>query len=700
MSESIDIFISYAHEDEAYLKLLEKHLSALQRRGLINVWHDRNISAGTEWVREIDSYLNTAHMILLLVSPDFIVSDYCYSVEMTQAINRYEAGEACVIPIILRPIHWQDTDLGKLLALPTDGKPVIHWPTHDDAFFDITAGLLKAIAEWKKQWMARKIALFGYEVGGGITSRLWNDPLSFSPDEQYATWWGMKRNFTPDEIAGRSWVKISHRSKICLVHFFDKGHLRESFLSDPSEDWPGKWVLKGEMLRINIGSYELDVFANCENLTYSGVGCMEGQKLPDAYFTFFPIQTAKAKHWDLQVVPCLVDELYEQILNRRATVREQLLYGPLLHRGEMSVRGIVKLLGLSPEYRQIFINIHKPDETIAHCYEHFLDRTVDSEGRTHYSNKAKKTGFDAIPMGLIQSPEYDRIFGEDSSPSIALKGLAVVSRRPNHLECFYRGEDHQLCHRYCYDEQWSIEGDLGGILTSAPAAISWGKSAAGRIDCFYRGQDYRLYHRYYDGGHWYEEQDLGGYLTSAPAVASLGPGHLDCFYRGSDGHLWHRWGDGNTWSYEDDLGGVLTAAPTVVCSGPDRIDCIIRGEDQHLWHRRWEKSTGWSEWENLGGLLVASAPTIASWQANRFDCFFRGEDQHLWHRRCSGSKWGPWEDLGGTLTSAPTAVCWGPNRIDCFYRGESEHLWHKWWNGSAWNREDLGQLSMSSGVKV
>jgi hypothetical protein len=695
MTESIDIFISYAHEDEAYLKLLETHLSALQRRGLINIWHDRNISAGTEWASKIDSYLNTAHMILLLISPDFFASDYCYSVEMMQAINRHEAGDACIIPIILRPTYWQETHIGKLLALPTDGKPVIHWPTRDDAFFDITGGLLKAIAEWKKQQMVRKITLFGYEVGGGITSHIWKYPLSFSPDEQYTAWWNLKKNFTPEEIVGQSWVKISHYGDIFLLRFSDEGRLRESLLSDPGRDWPGTWEMKEEMLRLHIDSYELDVFANREISTYSAVECMKGEKLPHAYFTFFPIQTARAKHWDLRLVPFLVDELCEQVLNRRAAVREQLLYGSLLHRGEMSARGIVKLLGFSPEYRQMFIDVQKPEETIVRCYEHFLDRTADGDGRTHYSKKVKKTGFDAITIELIESPEYSGLFGEDAPPQIALRGLAAVSRRPNHLECFYRGRDHQLCHRYRYEDgQWSNEGDLGGVLTSAPAAISWGPSATGRIDCFYRGSDSHLWHRWYDGSRWQSEQDLGGFLASAPAVASLGPSHLDCFYRGSNGHLWHRWGDGNIWSDEDDLGGVLTAAPAVVCSGPDRIDCIIRGEDQHLWHRRWEKSTGWREWENLSGPLAYSAPAVASWQANRFDCFFRGENKHLWHRQCSGSTWGPWEDLGDTPTSAPTAVCWGSDRIDCFYRGESEHLWHKWWNDSGWNREDLGRLSI------
>lgn len=712
MAESIDIFISYAYEDKNLCDELLKWLRPQEIVGRINVWHDGQIIPGTEWDEAIKKHLSTAHLIILLVSPDFMASEYCNRIEMTKALERHDARDARVIPIIIRPADWEEAPFSKLQVLPTKGVPVVDWPGgRDNGFRNVNQGIRRAVDEWQVQqkeleeWKkqhASLISLFGYETDGGTNSKLWTQPLTFSRNERYDEWWDMKRSVARKEFVDHTWVKVSNWGDHWIVRFHAskdpsenlKGPLDESFLSDPNKQWPGSWELVDGILRIKIGKCEIEVFANRENSTYSAIEFEQDQKQANAYHVFFPLQTNQAEHWDLRVVPFLVDELCEQVLNRRATVREQLLYGSLLHRGEMSARGIVKLLGLSPEYRQMFIDVQKPGETIARCYEHFLDRTADGGGRTHYSNKVKKTGFDAITVELIESPEYGGLFGEDAPPQIALRGLAAVSRRPNHLECFYRGRDHQLCHRYRYEDgQWSSEGDLGGVLTSAPAAISWDPGADGRIDCFYRSQDDRLFHRWYDGV-WQKERDLGGYLTSAPAVASLGPGHLDCFYRGADGHLWHRWGDGNSWDREDDLGGVLTAAPAVVCSGPDRIDCIIRGEDQHLWHRRWEKSAGWSEWENLGGPLASSAPAVASWHANRFDCFFRGENQHLWHRRCSGSTWGPWEDLGDTLTSAPTAVCWGPGRIDCFYRGESEHLWHKWWDGSAWNREDRGRLSI------
>src|SRR2546421_9745171 len=98
------VFYSYAHEDESLRNELEKHLSLLQRRGIITTWHDRKIVPGTDWAYAIDSHLNEATIILLLVSPDFMASDYCYSIEMDRALKRHQAGKARVIPIILRSV--------------------------------------------------------------------------------------------------------------------------------------------------------------------------------------------------------------------------------------------------------------------------------------------------------------------------------------------------------------------------------------------------------------------------------------------------------------------------------------------------------------------------------------------------------------------------------------------------------------------
>ena len=137
----VKIFFCYAHEDEALLNKLKTHLKPLQRKGLIDVWYDRDISAGTKWEKEIDTHLNEANIILLLVSPDFKASDYCYGIEMQRALERDQRGEARVIPIILRPVYWYDI-LGSLQALPTDAKPVVSssWQYQDEELYNVTKG--------------------------------------------------------------------------------------------------------------------------------------------------------------------------------------------------------------------------------------------------------------------------------------------------------------------------------------------------------------------------------------------------------------------------------------------------------------------------------------------------------------------------------------------------------------------------------
>jgi len=117
------------------------------------MWHDRKISAGLEWENEIDTYLQKAHIILLLISPDFLASQYCFSIEMKQAIERHERGEARVIPIILRPVYWQGAPFGKLEVLPTDAKPVTgaYWHNQDEAFFSVAEGIRKVVEEMVKK---------------------------------------------------------------------------------------------------------------------------------------------------------------------------------------------------------------------------------------------------------------------------------------------------------------------------------------------------------------------------------------------------------------------------------------------------------------------------------------------------------------------------------------------------------------------
>lgn len=143
----VTIFFSYSHRDEEIRNEVEAALSPLRRQGLINIWHDRRIMPGSDFETEIDSNLEAADIILLLVSNYFVNSDYAYGIELKRALERHESGEARVIPIILRHTDWHSLSFGKLQALPPDGKPVTSFPDFHEALTSISKGVRRVIEE-------------------------------------------------------------------------------------------------------------------------------------------------------------------------------------------------------------------------------------------------------------------------------------------------------------------------------------------------------------------------------------------------------------------------------------------------------------------------------------------------------------------------------------------------------------------------
>lgn len=145
MSSKKRVFCSYSHRDEEMREELEKHLSMLKREGIIDIWHDRKIKAGSEFAKVIDEEINVSDIILLLVSPDFLHSDYCYGIEVKRAIEKHKQGKSKVIPVILRPCSWHTAPFGHLLATPRDGKAISTWLNRDEAFLDVEKTIRLAI---------------------------------------------------------------------------------------------------------------------------------------------------------------------------------------------------------------------------------------------------------------------------------------------------------------------------------------------------------------------------------------------------------------------------------------------------------------------------------------------------------------------------------------------------------------------------
>jgi tetratricopeptide (TPR) repeat protein len=143
----LKVFISYSHKDELLRERFLIHLRQLRREGLIELWHDRCIVAGGDWAGTIDENLNSAHIVILLVSADFLASEYCHDVEMKRALKRSRTEATRLLPVILKPCDWQTSLFAKCQALPKEGKPVVDWATEDHGFDDVIKGLRRCIAE-------------------------------------------------------------------------------------------------------------------------------------------------------------------------------------------------------------------------------------------------------------------------------------------------------------------------------------------------------------------------------------------------------------------------------------------------------------------------------------------------------------------------------------------------------------------------
>lgn len=141
----VKVFLSYSHEDEKMKEQLDKHLIMLKRNEKIDSWNDRCLIAGQKLEKNTLGQLESSDVIVLLVSTDFLASNYCYEKEMKIALEKNEKGEAIVIPVILRTCDWLNSPLKDLLAVPKDGKPINKWEDKDEAYYNVKQNIEKAI---------------------------------------------------------------------------------------------------------------------------------------------------------------------------------------------------------------------------------------------------------------------------------------------------------------------------------------------------------------------------------------------------------------------------------------------------------------------------------------------------------------------------------------------------------------------------
>ena len=147
---------SYAHEDESLRDELAGHLKIMERRGVIRPWHDRCLAPGQTWDQEINTQLATADLVLLLVSADFINSDYIWGKELDVAMKRHASKEASVVPVMLRSVDITDAPFAALQGLPTDLRPVTSWPNRDEAWTDVAKGIRRTVEQIQAGWTDKR----------------------------------------------------------------------------------------------------------------------------------------------------------------------------------------------------------------------------------------------------------------------------------------------------------------------------------------------------------------------------------------------------------------------------------------------------------------------------------------------------------------------------------------------------------------
>jgi hypothetical protein len=186
----VEIFYSFVEVDAPFLEQLEHHLSILRHEGTIKTWHKHQIIGGRKWQMELDYYLNTASLILLLISSDFLASDYQYGVELQRAIDRHNENEARVIPILLRSCDWKGASFAKLQMIPRNGEAVTSWRNRDEAWTDVAQGIREAIEELQNSNVKKE--LLGPKTSQLIRAQkksirldpfppVWNIPYRYTP---------------------------------------------------------------------------------------------------------------------------------------------------------------------------------------------------------------------------------------------------------------------------------------------------------------------------------------------------------------------------------------------------------------------------------------------------------------------------------------------------------------------------------------
>jgi len=145
------VFYSYSHADESLRNQLAKYLAPLKQKGSIIEWHDRSIEPGGDWNQKISDKLDSSDIVIALLSPDFLASEYCFGIEMEKAFSRLKREEIRLVPVLLRPCMWEESRFSAIQMIPRDSKPVTSWPSVDEALKNVAMEIREIVSQGKPE---------------------------------------------------------------------------------------------------------------------------------------------------------------------------------------------------------------------------------------------------------------------------------------------------------------------------------------------------------------------------------------------------------------------------------------------------------------------------------------------------------------------------------------------------------------------
>ncbi|RML69891.1 Toll-interleukin receptor [Pseudomonas syringae pv. syringae] len=228
MTTAVKVFVSYSHLDKSYLDSFERCLSNMRRHNEISTWTDKDVTAGEEWRNKIERNLEEAEIIILLISPDFMHSGYCYDVEMGKALQHHREKKAKVIPVYIRATDVKGSIIAELQGLPEDRRPINQWDDKDGAWKNVVEGLRLSIAEYlQAKPMHVETTPKRFESSFSETHTLWLDDTEITLTHRVADIVRLRDIFiAPDLIVSNKTLNNKVRKSINSVNL-----LKESKLS-------------------------------------------------------------------------------------------------------------------------------------------------------------------------------------------------------------------------------------------------------------------------------------------------------------------------------------------------------------------------------------------------------------------------------------------------------------------------------------